>query len=350
MNQAKELAEELSYQDIQKMIEQMLGKRSIDFGAYVTSLLQGKLPFSLEEMLHTLLQYVMADFLEQKRMLLSIIIIAVMGAVFTSFSKLLQGKQVAEMAFYTVYVLFFSILLTVFTKMTAIAGDTLTKLLDFMKVLSPAYFSAMTFSQGSLSSGVYYEFTMAMITMADFVLVKFALPGIHIYFLLCIANQLSERELFTQMAKLLQDVIKFVMKSMFGIMMGINVVQGLVLPVTAQMQNSAVVRLSGSIPGIGNTISNVAGTILCAGTLVKNAVGVAGVIVVILFCGVPLLRLLVDKFLFCLLNAFLEPISDKRIISCFGAVAESIQMLIYAVFVGSMLFVVSIAIMSAMTR
>lgn len=39
-------------------------------------------------------------------MYINIIFIAVSGALITNFSKLLQGKKVAQMGFYTIYILF----------------------------------------------------------------------------------------------------------------------------------------------------------------------------------------------------------------------------------------------------
>ena len=151
------------------------------------------------------------------------------------------------------------------------------------------------------------------------------------------------------MSELIHDVVKFVMKTMFGIMMGLNVIQGLVVPITSQLESSAVIKLSGAIPGVGSTISSVTSTVLLAGNLVKNSVGAAGIIAVLFYCGIPLLKLAVNRFGFQLIGALVQPVSDSRITACIGALVESLKLLTYAVFVGCMMFVISIALMSAMT-
>lgn len=349
MDTAGSIWDEMSCDEIQDMMNQMLGSNTFSFSDYVAQMIQGKLPFSLQSFVETIFHGFAANLTQERKMYVYLILIAVVGAVLSNFSSLLQGKQVAETAFYAVYILFFSVLLSAFIQVAQIAEETLTQLLDFIKVLAPSYFMTMTFSQGAVTSGIYYQFTLSMIALVDYVLVKFALPAIHIYFLLKIANQLSKQDMFTKMAELVHDAVKFVMKTMFGIMMGINVIQGMLLPLTSQIENSAVIKMAGAIPGFGSTISSVASTVLCAGKLVKNSVGVAGVIVVVLYCGVPLLRLVVNRFLFQVTNAVIQPVSDKRITSCIGAVVESLKLLTYAVFVGCMMFVISIAIMSVMT-
>lgn len=349
MEEADRVWDEISSVDIQEMMDRMLGGSTFSFSEYVTSLMHGQLPFSIESVLRTVIDGLAANLQQEKKMYIYLILIAVIGAMLSNFTSLLQGKQVAETAFYAVYMLFFSLLLASFTRIAAIAGDTLTQLLDFMKVLSPSYFMTMAFSQGALSSGVYYQFTLVLITMVDFVLVKFALPAIHIYFLLRIANQLSKQDMFSKMSELIHDVVKFVMKTMFGIMMGLNVIQGLVVPITSQLESSAVIKLSGAIPGVGSTISSVTSTVLLAGNLVKNSVGAAGIIAVLFYCGIPLLKLAVNRFGFQLIGALVQPVSDSRITACIGALVESLKLLTYAVFVGCMMFVISIALMSAMT-
>ena len=201
MEEADRVWDEISSVDIQEMMDRMLGSSTFSFSEYVTSLMHGQLPFSIESVLRTVIDGLAANLQQEKKMYIYLILIAVIGAMLSNFTSLLQGKQVAETAFYAVYMLFFSLLLASFTRIAAIAGDTLTQLLDFMKVLSPSYFMTMAFSQGALSSGVYYQFTLVLITMVDFVLVKFALPAIHIYFLLRIANQLSKQDMFSKMSE-----------------------------------------------------------------------------------------------------------------------------------------------------
>ena len=90
-------------------------------------------------------------------------------------------------------------------------------------------------------------------------------------------------------------------------------------------------------------------TVLSAGKLVKNAVGITGIIVVVFICLIPLTRILISKFMYQLISAFIQPVSDKRITSCLDAVVESLKMQLYATGTGCIMFIISIALTSAMT-
>lgn len=223
-------------------------------------------------------------------------------------------------------------------------------LFDFVRVLVPSFFSAMVFSQGSAGTEVYYQFTLCMIAVVDCVLVKFALPAIHIYFLLQVANQISPQDMFSKMADLIHDAVRFVMKAMFGIMMGINVIQGMIVPLTTKLEQSAFLKMAGAIPGVGNTVSQRCRYhALCREHLVKNAIGAVRSDRCSLLLRIPLLRLYLHKFLFQIVNAVIQPVADKRIVQCISAMAQTVALLAYAVFVGCMMFVISIALMSVMT-
>lgn len=341
---------DMSCEQVQDMLNQILGEERFDFSACISDLLWGDHPGEsvLSEM-GTFLREGLAEVLRDQKMIVSLLMIALVGAVFTNFSRMLRGRQVAQMAFFSIYLLFFSVLSASFLQAAALAGQTMGYLLDFMKVLVPAFCISLGFTQGGVAAGTYYEFALIMITLVNWILVKFALPAIHIYFFLRISNYLAEEDMFSKMAELIRDVVKLVMKSLFGVVMGMNVIQGLIVPVTAQVKNMTLVRAGGAIPGIGNTISSVAQSVLCAGKLVKNSVGVAGLIAVFLICALPLIHMVFSQLLYQLVAAVIQPVSDKRLVQSIGSTVEAMRLLVYAVGTGAMLFVTSIAVISAMT-
>ena len=289
------IMQEISSDDIQKVMDSTLKGQSFDFSEYIGNIINGQSPFSFEEAGKYILEGIRDNIVQEKNIYIYLVIIALMGALIANFSKLLQGKKVAETAFYMVYMLFFSILAVSFTQLCNVASETLENVFDFIKIFSTAYFTCIAFTNGSMAGSVFYEFTLVMMSVTSYVVIKFALPAVQFYFFLRIASQISEEDVFSRLAKLIKDIVSTGLKTMFGIIMGVNVVQGLIVPVAAEAKNSIIVKMGSSIPGIGNTIGSVASTVLCAGKLVKNAVGIAGIIVVIIICVILLYSLYQTK-------------------------------------------------------
>lgn len=344
------IMDEISSGDIQSTMDKLLENQSFDFGDFVGKTINSGKGIDFNNILKQIADGIVSNLNDEKSLYTNIILIALSGAVITNFSKLLQGKRVAQMGFYTIYVLFFSVLSVSFMRTSTIAEETLTKIFDFMKVLAPTYFTCLSFTKGAGLGTGYYQITLLMLTVADFILLKFVLPGVKIYFWLRIADQLSEEEMFSKMAEFVKDILSFSMKTMSVVLMGVNVVQGMIAPLAAEAKNSALVKVGSMVPGIGNTISSAASSVLLAGSLVKNAVGVAGIVVLIIICAMPLIRLWVSEFAYKGLSAVLQPVSDKRIIKCLSMTSDAIKLLAYAVGLAAMFFAISIAVISTMTN
>ena len=187
------ILDEISGDEIQSVLDTLMGNSSISFMDYVTSIIQGKVPFDPADMGRQLIQSVFGNIGQQKSMLLYVLLLAVIGAVITNFSKLMQGKQVATTAFYGVYLLLFSVLTGAFMQASTLAVQTLSGLLEFIKVLTPAYFISMSFASGAGAGAVYYEFTLVIVAVIDLVLVKILLPAINVFFLLAACQRTIRR-------------------------------------------------------------------------------------------------------------------------------------------------------------
>ena len=231
------IMQEISSDDIQKVMDSTLKGQSFDFSEYIGNIINGQSPFSFEEAGKYILEGIRDNIVQEKNIYIYLVIIALMGALIANFSKLLQGKKVAETAFYMVYMLFFSILAVSFTQLCNVASETLENVFDFIKIFSTAYFTCIAFTNGSMAGSVFYEFTLVMMSVTSYVVIKFALPAVQFYFFLRIASQISEEDVFSRLAKLIKDIVSTGLKTMFGIIMGVNVVQGLIVPVAADRKS-----------------------------------------------------------------------------------------------------------------
>ena len=102
MDEAGSIWDEMSCDEIQDMMNQMLGNSTFSFSDYVTQMIQGQFPFSLESFVEAFFHGFSANLTQEREMYVYLILIAVVGAVLSNFSSFLKGKQVAETAFIAV--------------------------------------------------------------------------------------------------------------------------------------------------------------------------------------------------------------------------------------------------------
>lgn len=342
--------EDIDFSQIQSVIDDTLSPgNKFDFMDYVNDLITGRRTFSITGILDDLKQVVSNEVKNNISTFTGLISIAVIAAVFTNFSYAFQNMQVAETGFYVAYLLLFSVLTGSFITASSMAAETLSSLLELMKALVPSYFMAVAFCSGAGTSMVFYQVTLFLITFADILLIKIIIPLINIYLVISMANNLSKEDLLSKLTDLLETIMSWGLKTLVGVVVGFNAVQGLITPVSDKMKKSLVFKAAEAIPGIGDIFGGVAESVLGAGVLLKNAIGVAGVVVIVTLCAVPVLKLAVMTLIYKVSSAAVQPISDKRMLKCISASGDACLFLLQTVIVGAVLFIITITIVAATT-
>lgn len=344
------MPEDINYSEIQDVINDVLQNgNAIEFGTYVEDLINGEESFSFEAIGKKFIESIRGEFKANVSTFARLISIALIAAIFTNLSMAFKNNQVSETGYYITYLLLFSLLISSFITASRIAASTIGDILEFMKALVPSYFLAVGFCTGSTTSLVYYQIALVLISLVDLLIVRVVIPLINFYLIIMLANNLSKEDMLSKLAGLLATVINWMLKSLLAAVIGFQAIQGLIVPVADQVKRSALLKASSAIPGIGNAIGSVTETVLGAGVLLKNAIGVAGLIVILTICAVPIIKLLVLNFIYRCGSAALQPISDKRIIECISASAKSAGMLLETVFVAAVLFILTITIVAVTT-
>lgn len=340
----------IDYSELQEVIQDVLGEgNEFDFQEYIGKLMNGEEAFSLAAIAEKLLESVKGEINANLTTFGSLITIALLAALFTNLSIAFRNSQVSETGYYVTYLLLFGLLIGSFITASRIASTALGNLLDFMRALAPAYFLSVAFSTGQATSMMYYEATLLLITLVDFIIIKVIIPMINFYLVIVLANNLSKEDMLSRFAELFSTAIGWLLKSMLAAVIGFHTIQGLIVPVVDQVKRSAVIRATEALPGIGDALGGVTETVLGTSMLLKNAIGVAGLIVILAIIAVPLLKLLVITVVYKVGCAIMQPISDKRFIECISASSKSAAMLLQSVFVGAVLFMISITIAAITT-
>ncbi|NLJ96150.1 MAG: stage III sporulation protein AF [Clostridiales bacterium] len=347
---SSDIEKNVDYDNIQDSIDHiMIGEETIDFEDYVNKLISGKESFSLTAMASKLFGSIKGEINANIKTFGQIIAISLIAAIFTNLSTAFKFNQVSETGYYVTYILLFSLLIGSFITASNIAAKAIGQLLEFMRALVPSYFIAVAYCSGSMSSYIFYEATLMVITLVDYIILKVVIPLVNFYLIIVLANNLSKEDMLSKLSGLIETIIQWILKSLLAVVIGFQTIQGLIVPVADQVKRSRFLKASSAIPGVGGTLDSVAETVIGSGILLKNAIGVAGLVVIIIICVIPIIKLAVVALIYKFSGAVLQPVSDKRIIECISATASSAQMLLKSIVVGAILFLLSITIVAIST-
>ena len=160
-------------------------------------------------------------------------------------------------------------------------------------------------------------------------------------------NHLSDRLHLTRLAQLLRSAVCWLLGVSFTVFVGASSVQG----VCSASADGVAIRaakyaVDNFVPVVGGMFSDTMDTLVGCTLIVKNALGVASVLVLCGALAAPLLRTLAAVFALKLSAALLEPIADGEIVRAVGDFSRTIVLLLITMLcVGTMYFLLIVQLL-----
>lgn len=336
-------------------IDDYLGKNQpegieLSFTSLAASIAKGKFGQAAEQVGQAVKRALFSQVEEGGRLLGQVVLLGIVGALFSGFSGIFSSSQISETGFFVTYLLLFTCLAAGFFQSIQIASGVLEHLMEFMKALLPSFFLAVAFAGAGMASGTLYETTLGMIAIFQWICLTAGLPLIKVYALLILAGKITREDSLSKLTELVSQVIRWGLKTMAGLLLGFQLIQGMVLPCVDAVGKGGIFRLVEAIPGIGAGARTVTQAVLGAGVLIKNSLGAAAVVILAAIGVLPLIQLGVLALLYHGAAALLEPVCDKRVVACIHGISTAHQLLIQLVWTALVLFAVTLAILCAFTN
>ena len=218
--------------DIEDYLKQKLGSSGhrICFADLMRALASGNLKEASSLCLEGLRQAALGELQGKNRMAGRLLALGLFGALFAGFSEVFSVGPVAETGFFLTYLMMFAILAAVFGESAGAAAQVLERQIQFMKVLLPSYFTAVVWSGAGFSSAAWYEAALFLIAGVQKLYAGLLLSLVRIYFLAVLAGSMVKEDMFSRMTELLRSGISWGSRSLIGIVLGFQLIQGMVLP------------------------------------------------------------------------------------------------------------------------
>ena len=342
-------AKEIDTSEINRMMDEIFPKENITLEQMIVELLNGENSVSANEIGEYISDIFSGIWSENKAVIATLLFLVIASAIFTNFSSVFQNRQVSEMGFYIIYVLLITICMKAFQGTAATITQFVKTLLSFMKILGPVYFLSMSVATGKISAVGFYNLLLLFIYIVELLILRFVLPLIRMYFMIHILNYLSEQKYLSKSSETIQLLVDWTLKSLLACVTGVSVIQGLLSPGVDEIKRGAIMHGVEIIPGIGDAIGATGEMALGTAVLLKNGIGMAGAIVIIVIASIPFINMAIVTLVYKLLAAFIQPISDKRIVGMISGLSDVSRMLFRVVGSSTLLFLLTIGITATFT-
>lgn len=342
--------EELHLDEVAEKLKMLFYHDAPSLSEVITNALSGKNSDTLKQLVSYVETTLFSSFGDFKKIFTAVLLLGLLSAIFSEMGKIFENRQIADLGFYMIYLMMVIILLQVTEQGIDTTAQILCDISDFSGILIPTYCLSVGLAGGSTTAVVFYEIALVMIFMVEKVLSTLMIPMIYAYVFLAAMNGIGTDGRLDGILNLMKKGICILIKAIVMVISCFGLLQAMITPVIDSVRSTSVQKLVSVIPGIGNYINTATEVVYGSAVVIKNAVGVAGILLLVALCIPPLVKLAVLTLALKFAGAIAGIVADKRMNRCVEQVSEGSGMLLRTASAGMALFVITIAIVAVTTN
>ena len=291
-----------------------------------------------------LLQYLVGEVTVQSRLLAQLVVVAVLCALLQNLAASFS-RAATDFGFLATYMVVIFLGLQSFSMASAIGRETLAGMSSFMLALLPLL-STMLAAVGALSSAaLFHPLLVTSVTLVATVIDRVVFPLLLLAAVLGVVGRLAAEFPVSRLAGLFRQGAVTVLGLAFTVFLGVMVIRGAIAPVADGVALRAAKFAAGTfIPIVGGMMADAVEVVVGGSLLVKNALGVLGLVTLLVMLAFPLMKVLALVVIYRLATAMVQPISDPRLVDALGTMADSLTVLMVAVATAALMFFVGILV------
>lgn len=283
--------------------------------------------------------------------ILGILAIIIIHSILKAISEGLENDTISKMIYYVQYIAIVTIIMTNFSDIVNLVKETTTNLIGFMNTLIPVLISLMLYTGSITTSSILEPIILFMINFIGNLIQDLFIPILLIITTISIVSKISDKVQVEKIAKFLKSSTIWFLGIILTVFVGVVSLEGTLSSsidgITAKTAKSIV---SSGVPVVGKILGDVVDSVLGCGVILKNAVGLVGVIVIIGICILPILKLSVLTISYQLVASVGGVIADEKIVKLLEQIADIFKILLAILCTISFMVIIGTALLLKMSN
>jgi len=282
------------------------------------------------------------------KLLGSLLLLTIFSILLQTMHAAFEKSTVSKIAYFVVFLVLIFIALHSFYTAVTYAKEAIDTMNSFMIGLLPLILGLMATFGNIVSVAFFHPIIIFLINFSGVFISYFVLPILSFSALLVIISSISENYKVTHLAKLLRSIALGSLGVLLTIFLGVMSVQGAASAIQDGVAMKTAKFITGNfIPVVGRTFTDAADTILSATLLLKNSLGIVGLIIILFICLFPAIKILVIALIYKVAAAILQPIGDGPVIVTLQALSTYILYVFACLLAVSFMFLLAIILIVA---
>ena len=275
----------------------------------------------------------------------SVMIIVVIHSILKAISENLGNENVSKIAYYIEYILIITLIMTNFSSIITEMKTAVQSLTGFANSLIPLMITLMITTGNVVSSGMLQPILLLLVTFISNFMTNILIPIALVATALGIISKISDQAQVGKLSKFLNSSMVWILGTVLTLFVSVTSLEGgLTSSIDGVTAKAAKTAISSVVPVVGSILGDAVNTIMGCSNIIKNAVGVVGIIVIIAICIRPIVQLAALTITYYLGAALCEPIADDKIVGIMEQMGGTFKIFLAVLFALTVLLIIGIAI------
>ena len=346
---SRELFDTLGIEAINREVEAINRDLALDLSPLTLDMLrqiaENGISLEIEVWLTMLRRMFFDEIAVQMHLLGKVLLLAVFCVLMQQLHSSFRSSEIAMLSYSVCFIFLLVIGMSTFSSAVMLAENTIDAMIGFMESLLPLLLFLLTAVGAPVSAAMVTPLMLFAVNVLGVLMKTVVLPLFLLSAVLGSLDYFSAAYRLGQLSSLLRQAGMVI--SGFGMMLftGLTAVQGITGGIADGLGiRTAKFAVGNLVPIVGKLFADSVDVIFGASLILKNALGMFGVITIGAVCLVPLIKLLVLAFLMKAGGAVIQPMGEERLAGCLSQLGTHILLLFAVVALTAFLFFLTITI------
>ena len=326
----EDVLEGLDLSELQKYLDENSDSYLFNFGdnaeEIIRYLINGNIGTDYGSYITEILSVVFSDVVSLLPAFAEVVAIALLCAIFSGAEGSVLGKSTSRIVKLACYSLIIVIVSTALVEVVSECIGCVTALKQQMEIITPLLITLTVLTGGTGSAAIYQPSAVFLSNGAVEIISGFIFPAAIAAAVLNFMSKINPQISFTGISKLLKSIMKWTLgitATVFSVFLTIqssatSLFDGVLFKATKYI-------IGNSVPIVGGFLSGGFDLLTAAGLLIKNSVGICGIVLLIMQVASPLILLIAFSVLLKIVGAIVQAAGENELFSLFSDLSSDTE-------------------------
>ncbi len=328
------------FDNISEDYKTLFGKDVVDTAKQI---IYGKYEGGFDDFLNIMLKGLSKSILDILPTILTIVAIAILYSLLGGFTSGFVQKPTEKLIYFATYSTMILIVMVEVGKVIKLTTNTISNISILMQAIFPILLTMTTLLGGVTTSAVFKPMMTTLVTIITVFISKIIIPMFIAAIAFSIVGNLTKSVKLDKLTEFFKSSATYILGGVFSLFVAFLTFQGLTGGVIDSISiKTAKFAMQSYIPVLGGYLSDGFDLMLASLVLIKNSIGVIGLIMILSIIALPTIKIIVLSLGLKLASGIIEPVCDNKFSKMLSNIASNMTLLIISLVGAGFMFLITI--------